>query len=319
MTISDHLEQFHGLDVVTFPGPDESTDRLPEADAVAWRLTADPYDAEEQWQEAFARFLSTVDPSRVRALVVGSWPEAYEESSASVVEALVAARERLPALRGLFLGDITGEECEISWIVQSTVTPLLEHFPLLEELGVRGGTNLVFPAVRHERLRRLTIEAGGLPAEVVQGVVESVFPALERLELWLGTSDYGGTAEVADLAPLLSGDRLPQLRHLGLRNSEIQDEICVALASAPVVARLETLDLSMGVLGDDGATALLTGQPLGHLKRLDLHYNFLSEELCTRLRETLEPSGVELDLSSENAENDVDGDGTEWRFVSVSE
>ncbi|GAA4600549.1 hypothetical protein GCM10023195_00170 [Actinoallomurus liliacearum] len=38
------------------------------------------------------------------------------------------------------------------------------------------------------------------------------------------------------------------------------------MASAPVVARLEVLDLSMGTLSDDGATALLSGQPLTHLK-----------------------------------------------------
>ncbi|MEU2258588.1 aminotransferase class I/II-fold pyridoxal phosphate-dependent enzyme [Nocardia xishanensis] len=45
----------------------------------------------------------------------------------------------------------------------------------------------------------------------------------------------------------LSGDRLPALKHLALRNSETQDDVCAALAAAPVVARLESLDISMGV------------------------------------------------------------------------
>ncbi|MFC7639817.1 hypothetical protein ACFQX6_01220 [Streptosporangium lutulentum] len=43
------------------------------------------------------------------------------------------------------------------------------------------------------------------------------------------------------LEPILSGERLPTLKHLGLQDSEIQDEIASAVASAPVVARLESL------------------------------------------------------------------------------
>jgi hypothetical protein len=154
---------------------------------------------------------------------------------------------------------------------------------------------------------------------VLRGVAASDLPALTTLDLWLGTSEYGGDGEVADLAPILAGDRLPALRHLGLRNSEIQDDICTALAIAPVLARLHTLDLSMGVLTDRGATALLGGQPLTHLRRLDLHYNYLSAEIRDRLRETLEPAGVDLDLDSDDAEDDVEDDGSVWRFVSCGE
>jgi hypothetical protein len=75
----------------------------------------------------------------------------------------------------------------------------------------------------------------------------------------------------------------------------------------------------MGVLTDQGAAALLGGQPLTHLKRLDLHYNYLSEEMCDRLRETLEPAGVDLDLDPRDAEQDIEEDGSVWRFVSCGE
>ena len=80
-----------------------------------------------------------------------------------------------------------------------------------------------------------------------------------------------------DLAPILAGARLPALKHLGLRDAEIADEVAAALAGAPVVARLETLDLSLGTLSDAGAAALLAGQPLTHLRKLDLHHHFLSD------------------------------------------
>ncbi|MFF9523271.1 STM4015 family protein [Streptomyces achromogenes] len=318
MTLGDHPHVFHGLPVYTFPEPDRNTD-LPEPDGVAWRVGTTVYDAGEEWEEVFARFLDKVDTTRVRALVVGAWHEAYDTDSSAVIEALLAARDRLPALRALFLGDMESEECEISWINQTDVTPLLTGFPALEEFGVRGGSGLEFPAVSHARLRVLTMESGGLPAEVVRGVGASDLPALEHLDLWLGTPDYGGDSEPADLEPILSGARLPSLRHLALRDSEIQDAVAAAVASAPVVARLETLDLSLGILTDDGAAALLAGQPLTHLKKLDLHHHYITEPLLDRLRQTLEPAGVELDLDRDHADEDVESDGTVWRYVSVGE
>ncbi|MFI8194267.1 STM4015 family protein [Streptomyces sp. NPDC085946] len=319
MTIGDHLGALYRLPAHTFPGPDARTDDLPEPDAVAWRIKADVYDGDEEWAAAFARFCAAVDTTRVRAVIVGAWEEAYETSSSVVVEALLAARERFPALRALFLGDMVMEESEISWINQTDVTPLLAGFPALEEFGVRGGTGLRFPAVSHGALRRLVVESGGLPAEVVRGIGASDLPALEHLELWLGTPDYGGDSEVADLEPVLSGARLPRLRHLALCNSEMQDAVAAAVASAPVVERLEVLDLSMGVLTDEGAGALLGGQPLTHLKKLDLHHHYLSEPFVERVRQTLEPAGVEVDLDRADAEEETEDGGTVWRYVAVGE
>ncbi|MFE0684357.1 STM4015 family protein [Streptomyces sp. NPDC058961] len=321
MTIGSHLEEFHGLPAFTFPSADTpgTAVSLPAAESVAWRIAVDAYDSEEEWPEAFARFLAAVDSRRVRALIVGAWSDVYEKAPDAVIEALVAARDQLPALRGLFLGDIVVEECEISWIVQGDVSPLLAAFPHLAEFGVRGGNELVFPAVRHERLRALTVETGGLPVAAVRGIAGSDLPALASLDLWLGTSEYGGDCQVSDLAPILAGDRLPGLRRLGLRNSEIQDDICRALASAPVVARLEDLDISMGVLTDDGAAALLSGQSLTHLTSLDLHHNYVGPELRDRLVTTLEAAGVRVDAGEGDAESDEEEDGTVWRFVAVGE
>ena len=119
---------------------------------------------------------------------------------------------------------------------------------------------------------------------MVRAVAGSEFPELTDLELYLGTSEYFGGSEVADLAGILEGTAFPKLRYLGLRNAENSDEIAAAVAHAPVVARLEVLDLSLGSLGDEGAAALLAGQPLTHLKKLDLHHHFISEPMQDRLR-----------------------------------
>ncbi|MFJ3799131.1 STM4015 family protein [Streptomyces sp. NPDC090088] len=319
MTIHHHLSALYRLPAHTFPGPGAPTDGLPDAEAVAWRITGDVYDADEDWADAFARFLAAVDTTRVRALIVGAWEEAYDTDPSTVIEALLAARDRLPALRALFLGDMVMEECEISWINQTDVAPLLEAFPELLEFGVRGGSGLGFPALRHTGLRRLTMEAGGLPAAVVRGVGASDLPALEHLDLWLGTPNYGGDSEAADLEGILSGARLPALRHLALRNSEMQDAVAAAVADSPVLDRLEVLDLSMGVLTDDGAAALLDGRPLTHLKKLDLHHNYLTERLQDRVRATLIPAGVEVDLDRDDADEYKGDDGTVWRYIAVGE
>ncbi|MGI5440994.1 STM4015 family protein [Streptomyces shenzhenensis] len=317
MSNVQHLQELHGLPAFDFPHPGEQRE-LPEAGTVAWRPASDPYgDSSEDFGALWDRFLDTVDPAAVRAIIVGSWGEAYENDSGCVVERLVDARDRLTALRAVFIGDLEMEEAEISWIEQSDVTPVLDAYPLLAEFGIRGGTGLRFPTVKHQHLRTLRFQAGGLPGEVVRGVAASELPALEHLDMWLGVEGYGGDATVSDLAPILAGGHFPALRHLGLRNSEIQDEIAAAVAAAPVVAQLTSLDLSLGVLTDAGATALLDGQPLTHLTRLDLHHNFVTEPVAQRVRAALEPSGVEVDLSEPG--DSWENDGVVHRFTAVAE
>ncbi|GAA1331465.1 STM4015 family protein [Streptomyces sanglieri] len=314
----DHLHELFGLPAVDFQHASGETP-VQAADAAAWRISVDPYDddSEMTWEEAFKAFLETVDPAGVRALIVGQWGEAYEVKSSYAIDLIIAAADRLTSLEAVFIGDMTSEENEISWIEQSDVTALLNAFPGLLELGVRGGTDLVFSPSKHERLRSLTIETGGLPVGVIRGILDSELPALERLDLWLGVSAYGGDADVADLAPLLSGTRFPRLTHLGLRNSEVQNEIAAAVASAPVVAQLRVLDLSNGTMGDEGAAALLDGQPLTHLEKLDLYHHFMTEPMERRIVQALEPHGVRVDVSER--ETPWGNRGIDGRYTSVSE
>lgn len=320
----DHIAELHGLPVHDFPALDASPSPLPAAETVAWRLSIlDEGVFGESFTESWQRFLDTVDPARVRALVLG--PGAYgtdhdDADPEETVKLLAGAADRLTGLEALYLADLTFEESELSWIVQSDVTPVLTAYPRLRELGVQGSgggfgdaPGLEFHALRHEHLRVLRLENGGLPAEVARGVAASDLPALEHLDLWLGTEDYGRTAGVADLAPVLDGGRLPSLRRLGLRNCDLQDEVAAAVASAPVVARLSALDLSLGTLGDTGAEALLGGQPLTHLEELDLHHHYLSDPMMTRLRQALEPFGVRVDVSERETDE-------EWgRYVAAGE
>jgi hypothetical protein len=90
-----------------------------------------------------------------------------------------------------------------------------------------------------------------------------------------------------------------------------------AVASAPVLTRLDVLAMSTGTLGDAGATVLLTGQPLTHLKKLDLRHNHIREPIPQRLRDTLDIAGVELDLDQHGADTSEGHDGTRRRYVAV--
>ncbi|WTW98675.1 STM4015 family protein [Streptomycetaceae bacterium NBC_01309] len=289
---------------------------LPGAANAAWALRVPGYQPTETYEEHFARFLATVKTEAVSAIVIGTWGE-YGETSATAIRLLCAEAARLPALRHLYLGDISSEENEISWIQQSDITPILTAFPALETLVVQGGSGLTLdPAVGHPALRTAEFQSGGLPAAIPRAFGGGAFPALESLELWLGVSEYGGDATVADLAGILRGDGLPALTRLGLMNSEIQDEIAAAVGSAPVVSRLTTLDLSMGTLGDEGAEALITGQPLTHLTRLNLRHHFIGQVMQRRLRDAL--TGVDLNLGDPEEAEDW-GDGETWRYTEVAE
>ncbi|MFE4520149.1 hypothetical protein ACFRMQ_39005, partial [Kitasatospora sp. NPDC056783] len=63
MTVNDHLERFHGLPVFDFVEAFEAAEeeggsdapRLPEADAVAWRLRLE-YESEATFVECWEQF-----------------------------------------------------------------------------------------------------------------------------------------------------------------------------------------------------------------------------------------------------------------------
>jgi uncharacterized protein (TIGR02996 family) len=303
--------------------PDDTASRMAFADylheqgeqlpAAAYRVDRDDDDG-----DIFPHLESLLaDPAvgLVQALVIGCWGgEDGLDDSAEVVEALINARDRLLNLRALFLGDIRWGENEISWIHQSDLTGLLTAFPRLEHFRARGGGGLVLKKFRHEHLESLAFEASNLPREVVRAVGASSLPALEDLELWLGTEHYGANTEVGDLKGIFQAKHLPALRYLGLRNSEIVDDVARALAKAPVLERLRVLDLSLGNLSDQGAEALLAIPNLTRLEKLDIHHHYVSPPLVARLRAL----GIEVDAGDHQEVDDPEGPSA-YRYIAHTE
>jgi hypothetical protein len=232
----EYLTQFYGRDVVEYDPASGLADGAP---AIRLRLS---YEADDDttFTDLYARFLKEPIVGDVEALVIGRWTTPTDivtarkgDAAERVVENLVSTREHLPALKALFLGDFTREESEISWIEQTDVSPLFTAFPLLEVLGLRGGNGLSLGRPSHPKLKTLIVETGGLPGHVVREVCAADLPALEHLELWLGSEDFGGDATLDDLAPILSGRLFPRLTTLALRDCEWADDLAVALADAP--------------------------------------------------------------------------------------
>ncbi len=304
MTISESTETFFNKTVTAYDPAlpvDLSGDKV-------YRLALE-YDDERKMPDLFDQFLQSADKSKLDALVIGMWGEPYEESADDIIAALVARAPELPALRALFIGDMTFEECEISWIVQGDYTPLLNAYPKLEELRIRGAQDLSLEPVTHTALRKLTIESGGLPSEVVESLIGSSLPALEHLEVWLGSDGYGFDGDVELYRRLLGALAGPSLRYLGLRDSEITDELAQWLAGEEIVGRLHTLDLSLGTLGDDGARALLDSPHVRSLRRLDLSHHYISAQVQESLK------ALPLEVVLDDAQEDDDGE----RYVAVGE
>lgn len=300
MTVNDYSERFFGLPVLEF----RSGDRITRTDVV-YRLMQD-YDASESQRELLDEFLAQAPRDSLEALIIGSWSEAGSGTTPDeFLEALV--EYRLPHLKALFVGDMIYEDSEISWITQTDYSALLEAYPHLEVLRIRGGTDLKLPVMEHRALRELIIETGGLPSSVVEAIANSKLPSLKRLELWLGSDGYGFDGNLATYRDLLAKLEPERLDYLGLRNAEIADELAGYLASQPWLGSLETLDLSMGTIGDEGAKALLASQYIAELDNLDLRHHYISDALVTRL------TALPLNVTIDKAQNPDD------RYVQVSE
>lgn len=268
------------------------------------------YDDDGSPIDRFTALLADPKASLLKALVIGNWfGEACEDSPKEFIQQIVAQPDRLRGLVGLFAGDVVQEESEISWLNQCDWAPALHALPQLEEFVVRGGNGLRLTALKHATLRSLTIQSGGLSADLVRDVVQARLPALKNLTLWLGCDSYGATYSIDDLAPLLSGNAFPQLEYLGLMNAEKADDIAVAVAASPILDRLKGLDLSMGTLSDKGGLALLKSSAIRKLAWLNLRHHYMSETVTKQFK-TL---GIEVNVSDRDSGDEDD------RYCEVTE
>lgn len=279
--------------------------------AVKLSIDYDAFEEGKRMETEIERLSSSPEAATLTSLTIGDWGQAYEQSSEVVVEALVKHKASFPALRKLFIGDMSYEECEISWINQTDLSPLLPAYPELQSLTAQGGTDLRLSQLQHDKLEELIIITGGLSKAVLADIAASHLPNLRKLELYLGVDNYGFDGELEDILPLIEPGKFPKLTYLGLKNSEIQDEIAQAVADAPILDQLDTLDMSLGTLSDEGAEAILASERVKGLKHINLSYHYMSDEMMDRLKN----SGLPVDVSDQQESADDD----DWRYPSITE
>lgn len=255
----------------------------PINEAYALRSEYFSSDGEKNITQKIAELLDDPNVGKLEALVIGMWNEPYDNSSGSIVDGLAEAKNRFTNLKAIFIGDMISDDCEISWIIQSDISPILRAYPKLEILQVRGGGCLAFnPPVRHDNLKALVVETGGLSRITVDEICSMNLPALEHLEIWFGSANYGGDTWIENVKPILEDLIFPNLNYLGLRNSEFADEIAHAIINSSLLNSISILDLSMGTLGDDAAQLLLDCPGINNLDMLNLSENFLSKKVVKK-------------------------------------
>ncbi|OBZ09006.1 hypothetical protein A8L34_22945 [Bacillus sp. FJAT-27264] len=271
----------------------------------------DEFEEGKRIGEEIEKLSQSAESAALSNLIIGDWGQTYENSSEEVVEALVQHSASFPLLRKLFIGEMDSEECEISWITQSDLSPLLTAFPELQSFTIQGSNNLSLSHLNHDKLEELRIICGGLGKDVLAQIAGSSLPNLRKLVLYLGVDEYGFDGSLEDILPLIEPGKFPKLNYLGLKNSEIQDEIAAAVADAPILDQLDTLDLSLGTLSDTGAEALLASDRIKKLKALNLSYHYMSNEMVTRWQQ----SGLPVDVSDQQQSDDDE----DWRYPSITE
>ncbi|MDO5499141.1 MAG: STM4015 family protein [Propionibacteriaceae bacterium] len=298
-----NVDEFNGLRVVRFEGelPADPTTMMPRVSVL---------EAGGDLVALIRRLLAQPGSRQLRGLSIGAWAEPAEQGPRPVLAELFDIADHLPSLTTMVFGDLGFEQCEVSWINNDELGPMLNRFPQLEAVLVRGGKGLGLADLDLPQLHTLVVQTGGLDAGVVQQLLDARLPALRHLELYLGAEDHGATTTLPDVAPIISGHAFPGLRYLGIKNSEFQDEIAIAVSQSPLLPRLEVLDLSLGILTDAGARALIAAPALRQLRELNLSHHWLTDEMIARVQGL----GIQVDVSDRMGRADED-----YRCVAIGE
>jgi uncharacterized protein (TIGR02996 family) len=200
-----------------------------------------------------------------------------------VVQALVAAGVA-PTLRTLFFGDFTYEDCELSWSELGDLSSLWPVLARLRSLRLRAGA-MTLGAIELPELRSFSVETGGFSAEDLRAVAAAKWPKLEHLEIYCGDDNYGASGGIADIQPILDARGIPALTSLGIVNCEWVNDLCKVIHKSRIVKQLKHLNLSKGIMTDEGVDALVENkEAFAHLESIDVSENFLSSDGEARLR-----------------------------------
>lgn len=297
-TLSVDLNWSHGyvVSATVSGGDEEPSDGVPTPDKVVRALVKSPA----------VLFL--------RELWIG--PTYDDDTWRGMMDKSVAALTKVGKLEALT--SLRIEDPDHYWDISSSaagrVSDVLPVAPRLRRLRVRAG-DFTVTKLEHDKLEDLSFETGSLDASSAKAICACKLPEATRLEVYFGSSYYGADGTIAHVRPLLSGEGVPKLERLGLKNAEFQDEIAAEIATSKLLKQLTHLDMSLGTMREPGARAILANaDKFAHLQELDLSDNFIPDELCAQITAALPE--VKVDVSGQEPQ---DSDDPSDYYVSVSE
>lgn len=262
-------------------------------------------DGDKDAKTMIDEILADSELSELEELVIGCWGESWDNGAQPIVDGIVECSDKFSQIKSLFIGDMDYEECEVSWIEQADYGKLWAALPNLEKLTIKGSTNLSLGDIQHENLKSLEIICGGLPKEVIVGIGEAKLPALESLKLYIGVEDYGFDGNIEDIANMLMNSDFPNLKTLGIKDSEIQDDVAKVVTKSKYMSQIEVLDLSLGTLTDEGGQVLLDTLPdYENIKEVNLEYHYMSEDMMAKLKAL----SADVDVSEKQEDDEYDGE-----------
>lgn len=246
----------------------------------------DEYEDGKGAENLIEDILADPDFPNLNEVIIGDWGGAWEDDCQAIIDGIVEHAEQFSHIEKLFVGDMDFESCEVSWIMQGNYEKLWAAMPQLKELTIKGSSDLELGSICHENLESLTIICGGLPKYIIKEIQEAKLPNLKKLLLYIGIDDYGFDGDADTVRELLEKADFPQLKYLGITDSEIQDELAKVVLESKFMGQIRTLDLSMGTLTDESGALLLETLPkYPNIKKLDLHHNYLSKEMAKKLED----------------------------------
>jgi hypothetical protein len=211
-------------------------------------------------------------------------------SFGAAMEAICDAKERLPNLRALYIGDGAADvpEFKKSKMPIFDIRPFLDNFPKLEVLQVFGNFGrdnyytLECSGLRHENLKTLIIETAYIEHDNLKQLCSMDLPKLELFELWLGRT--GGIKSIMSaLEPILAGYIYPNLKSFGLCSAEEHKNWLPEIVNAPFMEQIAVLDFKMGTMVDANIEPLLNLSLTQNLKALNVTGNQLSSSAIAQL------------------------------------
>lgn len=281
-----------------------------------YRFVAKP-DGEDIATTYFDEFLEIGTHSECEGVIMGfygDWEMSYEggDTHGPAVTLLTENSGKLPKLKHIYLGDgSAAHNYDISSCQGGQLDELLVAFPGLENLHARA-TDPGLKPTRHACLRSLVIEGSGVTNEFLLCLAEqSVFPELEQLTLCLGDSEYAGIGDdLSAVTKLINNNPFPKLKQLGLCNCGPADKLVELLTQSEMIQQIESLDLSLGTMGDAGGELLAKSEAFKNLKELELIHHYMTEPVIELVNKRF--SGIKLKFEVGDAEPD-------YRYVGVTE